>query len=114
MADELTTGVFPEYNAQITLSIPIRNRQAQADNVTAMLEGRQDEIRYQETVNNAIDAVQNAQVTLAQDRIIVDAAVKTTDLDRQTVDADQKKYQVGATTLFQIVTDRKYLLSAAS
>jgi len=35
------TGVYPEYNAQLSLTIPIRNRQAQSDNVTALLTARQ-------------------------------------------------------------------------
>src|ERR1700682_5419291 len=42
---DIFAGVYPEYNAQLSLTIPIRNRQAQSDNVTALLTERQDETR---------------------------------------------------------------------
>jgi outer membrane protein len=108
------TGVYPEYNAQLSLTIPIRNRAAQANNVNAILNQRSDEATYQQTVNNAAIDVRNAQITLEQARITLAAAVKTRDLDQQTLDAEQKKYQVGASTLFNIVSDQNTLASAES
>jgi outer membrane protein len=108
------TGVYPEYNAQLTLTIPIRNRAAQANNVTAILNQRSDEATYQQIVNNAAIDVRNAQITLEQARITLAAAVKTRDLDQQTLDAEQKKYQVGASTLFNIVSDQNTLAAAES
>ena len=111
---ELFRGVYPEFNAQINLTIPIRNRQAQADNATAVLTARQDETRYRQTVNNVVTDVHNAQIVLEQARVTVDAAVKTRDLDEQTLDAEQKKYQLGASTLFNIVSDQNTVAAAAS
>jgi outer membrane protein TolC len=108
------TGVYPEYNAQISLTIPIRNRAAQANNVIATLEKRSDEANYQQIVNNAAIDVRNAQITLEQARITLAAAIKTRDLDQQTLDAEQKKYQVGASTLFNIVSDQNTLAAAES
>jgi outer membrane protein len=108
------TGVYPEYNASINLTIPIRNRFAQANNVIATLEKRSDEANYQQIVNNAAIDVHNAQITLEQARITLDAAIKTRDLDQQTLDAEQKKYQVGASTLFNIVSDQNTLAAAES
>ena len=86
-------GVYPEFNAAITLTIPIRNRAAQANNVTALLDKRMDETRYRQTLNNVAIDVHNTQIVLGQARVTVDAAVKTRDLDQQTLDAEQKKYQ---------------------
>lgn len=111
---DMFTGVYPEYNAQISLTIPIRNRAAQANNVTALLSKRQDQARYQQAVNNAAVDVHNAQIILEQARITLAAAVKTSDLDQQTLDAEQKKYQVGASTLFNIVSDQNTLVAAES
>ncbi|HWF14084.1 MAG TPA: TolC family protein, partial [Candidatus Acidoferrales bacterium] len=108
------TNVYPEYNASINLTIPIRNRFAQANNVIATLEKRSDEANYQQIVNNAVTDVHNAQITLEQARITLDAAIKTRDLDQQTLDAEQKKYQVGASTLFNIVSDQNTLAAAES
>ena len=111
---DMFTGVYPEYNAQLSLTIPIRNRAAQANNVTALLGERQDQTRYQQIVNNASIDVHNAQIILEQARVTLDAAIKTRDLDQQTLDAEQKKYQVGASTLFNIVSDQNTLVAAKS
>jgi len=108
------TGVYPEYNAQISLTIPIRNRQAQADNVTALLTSRQDETRYRQILNNVAIDVHNAQIVLEQARVTVAAAAKTRDLDQQTLNAEQKKLQLGASTLFNVVTIQNTLAAAAS
>jgi outer membrane protein TolC len=108
------TGVYPEYNAAINLTIPIRNRAAQANNVIATLTARSDQANYQQIVNNAATDVHNAQITLEQARITLAAAIKTRDLDQQTLDAEQKKLQVGASTLFNIVSDQNTLAAAAS
>jgi outer membrane protein len=108
------TGVYPEYNAAINLTIPIRNRAAQANNIIATLTARSDEANYQQIVNNAATDVHNAQITLEQARITLAAAIKTRDLDQQTLDAEQKKYQVGASTLFNIVSDQNTLAAAES
>jgi outer membrane protein len=112
--NQMFTGVYPEYNAQISLTIPIRNRAAQANNVIATLTARSDEANYQQIVNNAAIDVHNAQITLEQARITLAAASKTRDLDQQTLDAEQKKYQVGASTLFNIVSDQNTLAAAES
>ncbi len=108
------TGVYPEYNAQISLTIPIRNRTAQANNIIATLSKRADQANYSQVVNNAATDVHNAQITLEQARITLAAAIKTRDLDQQTLDAEQKKYQVGASTLFNIVSDQNILAAAES
>jgi outer membrane protein len=111
---ETFRGVYPEYNAAVTLTIPIRNRAAQANNVTALLDQRADESRYRQTVNNAAIDVHNAQITLEQARITLQAAIKTRDLDQQTLDAEQKKLQLGASTLFNVVSDQNTLVAAES
>jgi len=46
--------------------------------------------------------------------ITLAAAIKTRDLDQQTLEAEQKKYQVGASTLFNIVSDQNTLAAAES
>jgi outer membrane protein len=111
---DMFAGIYPEYNAQISLTIPIRNRAAQASNVIATLNERSDQANFQQVVNNAATDVHNAQITLEQARITLAAAIKTRDLDQQTLEAEQKKFQVGASTLFNIVSDQNTLAAAAS
>jgi outer membrane protein len=107
-------GTFPEFQAQLALTLPIRNRVAQADNARALLTERQDQVRLQQTTNNVMVDVQNALITLEQDRATVQAAELTSDLQQQTLDAEQKKLDLGASTIFIVVTDQQALTAAAA
>ena len=107
-------GTYPEFEAQLALNLPIRNRVAQADNARALLAERQDEARQQQTVNNVMVDVQNALITLQQDRATVAAARQTRELQQQTLDAEQKKLDLGASTIFLVVTDQQALAAAAA
>ena len=112
--NSLFTGRSPEFEAQLSLSIPIRNRVAQADNARAVLAERQDQARLQQVVSSVAVDVQTAQITLQEDRTAVVAAQKTRALQEQTLDAEQKKLQLGASTIFLVVTDQQALSAAAA
>ncbi len=105
---------FPSYSAGISLNIPLRNRAAQADYATQVLTTRQDELALQKQVNQVRVDVQNAVIGLRQARVRYDSAVKARILQQQTLDADQKKYTLGAGTVFQVVTDQQNLATAES
>jgi outer membrane protein TolC len=107
-------GQYPEFQAQLALNLPIRNRVAQADNARALLSQRQDQTRLQQTINNVMVDVQNALIVLQQDRSTVTAAQLTRELQQQTLDAEQKKLDLGASTIFLVVTDQQALAAAAA
>jgi outer membrane protein TolC len=101
---------FPDYSVSLNLSIPLRNRLAQADNLHAQLVQRQLEAQVQQIKNNALLDVRSTTVTLEQDRARVDAARKARELQKQTFEAEQKKYQLGASTVYQVIlTQRDYI-----
>jgi outer membrane protein TolC len=58
--------------------------------------------------------VQNAVIGLQQARARYDSAVKARILQQQTLEADQKKYTLGASTVFQVVQDQQALATAES
>ncbi len=93
----------PTYLAGINLSMPFRNRSAQADSARAQLSERQQEVAYQELRNTIFVNVRQAQVALAQDRSQVTASGEARKLAQQTLDAEQKKYQLGSSTSYQVV-----------
>ena len=103
----------PEYQAQLALTIPIRNRVAQADNARAILAERQDQARLQQVVNGVAVDVQTTQIALQQDRAAVIAAQKARTLQEQTLQAEQTKLQLGASTIFLVVTAQQQLSAAA-
>jgi outer membrane protein TolC len=105
---------YPSYSAGFSLSIPIRNRAAQSDYVTSQLELRQNELNLQKNINTIRVSVQNAVIGLQQARVRYDAAVKARILQQQTLDADQKKYTLGASTVFQVIQDQRDLATAES
>ncbi len=105
---------FPDYSVQLNLTIPIRNRSAQADSQRAILEQRQATARMQQLQNGVVIDVRNTQIALEQDRARVEAAVKARVLQEQTLDAEQKKYQLGASTVFLVIQAQRDLTSAQS
>jgi outer membrane protein TolC len=113
-AGNALSGANPEYLGQLALTLPIRNRVAQADSARSQLAQRQDQARLQQTINNVAVDVQNAMITLQQDRAVLTAAQKTRELQEQTLDADQRRLQVGASTIFIVVTDQQLLAAAAA
>jgi outer membrane protein len=105
---------FPSYSAGLSLNIPLRNRAAQSDYVTSALELRQSELTLQKAVNQVRVDVDNAVIGLRQARVRYDSAVKARILQQQTLDADKKKYTLGASTVFQVVQDQQTLATAES
>ncbi len=111
---EIARRNFPNYSAGLNLQITLRNRAAQADYVTSLLEIRQNELNLRKNINQIQVDVQNAVIGIQQARARYDAAVKARTLQQQTLEADQKKNALGASTIYQVVQDQRDLASAAS
>ena len=105
---------YPSYSAGFSLNVPLRNRAAQSDYVASTLELRQNELALQKALNQVRVDVQNAVIGLQQARVRYDSAVKARILQQQTLDADKKKYTLGASTVFQVVQDQQLLATAGS
>ncbi len=105
---------YPSYSAGFSLNVPLRNRAAQSDYTTSVLEIRQNELALQKALNQVRVDVQNATIGLQQARSRYDASVKARDLQRETLEADRKKYTLGASTVFQVVQDQQALALAES
>jgi outer membrane protein len=103
---------FPEYAGQLTLTLPLRNRSAQAFHARALLVQRQLETQEQQLRNAALLDVRNTYIALTQDRAQVAAAIKARELQQQTFDAEQKKYQLGASTVFIVIQTQRDLINA--
>jgi outer membrane protein len=103
---------FPNYLVGLNLTLPIRNRAAQATNQRAILSQRQIEAQMQQLRNNALLDVRNTYIALTQDRAQVQAASKARELQQQTFDAEQKKYQLGASTVYNVILTQRDLILA--
>jgi len=105
-------STFPDYQVSFNVQIPIRNRSAQADNQRAILTQRQLETQLQQLKNAALLDVRNTYIALEQDRARVEAAIKARELQQQTFDAEQKKYQLGASTVYNVILTQRDLITA--
>jgi outer membrane protein len=103
---------FPDYFVGINLQIPIRNRVAQASYQHAVLNQRQIEAQMQQLKNAALLDVRNTYIALTQDRAQVQAASKARELQQETFDAEQKKYQLGASTVYNVILTQRDLITA--
>jgi len=105
-------NTFPVYSGQLTFSLPIRNRANQADNIHAQLVERQFEASVQQTKNAAVIDVRNTMIAVEQGKAAVSAATKARELQQQTFDAEQKKYQLGASTVYNVILTQRDLITA--
>jgi len=109
---QLFSRNFPNYTVGLNLNIPLRNRAAQANVATATLNLRENELQVQRQINQVRVDIQSALIALQEARAQYQTAVKQRVLEEQTVDADQKKLDLGATTVFQLIQDQRDLSTA--
>ena len=103
---------FPSYSASLNLSLPLRNRSAQADHARALLNERQYQTEYQRDKNTIVVGVRNALIAIQQDAAQVVATQKATQLAQQTLDDEQKKYSLGASTSYNVILRSRDLTAA--
>jgi outer membrane protein TolC len=70
------------------------------------------EASMQQLRNAALLDVRNTFIGLTQGRAQVAAAVKARELQQQTFDAEQKKYQLGASTVYVVIQTQRDLINA--
>jgi len=104
----------PDYAVGLNLTIPLRNRGAQADQIRSQLEYRQAQLHLQQLQNQIGIEVRNAQFALLQNRSRVEAARKARDLAQQTFDVEQKKKALGASTSNLVLQADRDLAQAES
>jgi outer membrane protein len=110
----LFNGTAPDRGVFFTLQIPLANRAAQATQIRSRLEYRQSQLLLRQQENKIAIAIRNDAFTLEQARARVVAARKAQDLAQKTLDAEQKKYNLGASTYLAILTDESALAAAES
>lgn len=112
--DQLFSRNFPNYAAGFNLTIPLRNRSAQAQVINDELTLRQQQLGLQRLENQIRVDVQNALIGLTQARAQYQSATKQRILQAQTLDAEQKKLALGASTIYNVIQDQQALTAAES
>lgn len=94
---------YPTYEAQLSLTLPIRNRAAKAEMGNALVSRRNDlyserQIREQVTLD-----VGNAVHQLEQAKLSIVAGKESLDLAKKTMASEQRKYELGSGTIFLVL-----------
>lgn len=103
---------YPSYGVSLTLNLPIKNRSAQAALGSALVSRRRDlyterQIREQITydVSNAVHQLEEAKINIA-------ASKEAVDLERKTMAAEQRKYELGTGQIFLVLEAQTELAAA--
>jgi outer membrane protein len=112
--DQMVNSTAPDKGVGLQLNIPIRNRAAQAAQIRSELEYRQAQMRQQQIENQVGIEVRNAQYAVQQNRASVESAKAAVELGRQSLDAEQKKYQFGTSTNTLVLQYQSQLATAES
>lgn len=99
----------PDYGVGANLSIPLRNRTAQADQIRSEMELRQTQMRLQQLYTQVRIQIINGVYALTNDRAGVTAAQSARDFAAQSLEAEQKKYRLGASTTANILQQERNL-----
>ena len=103
---------FPSEQGALSLSIPLRNRQAQGDYGIDQLQYRQSQVGSQRDTNQIVVDISNQLSALRQSRAKYSAARQTRILQEELLAAERKKFSYGISTFNDIIIDQRALVAA--
>lgn len=110
----LFNSTGPDKGIGVNLTIPLRNRAAQANQVRSELEYRQQQVALQQTENTITLQVRQAQFGLQNNFAALKAAIAARDYAKESLDAEQKKFSYGASTPTLVLQASSNLTQAES
>jgi outer membrane protein len=112
LLNQLFDNKFPSYAVGLSLSMPIRNRAAQADAARALLEEHQLRTTVQQTLNTIDQDVRQAEIAVVQGRARIEAATKAVSYAQQQLMDEEKKFKVGESTVTLVIQMQNALTQA--
>ncbi len=110
----LFNSTSPNKGVGVNITIPLRNRTAQADEARSQMELRQSQMRLQQLYTQIRIQIINGRYALTNDRAQVAAAQAQHDYAGQSFIAEQKKYKLGASTSALVLQQGRTLAIAAN
>jgi outer membrane protein len=102
------------YQGGLQLSLPLRNRIAQADAARDEIQLRQAQGRSMQLENQIRQQIEQAAIALENAHQAYAAAVESRNFQEQLLQAEKDKFAVGESTNFLIVQDQAFLAQARS
>ena len=109
---QLRSFDFPSYGFTVQLQLPIRNHAGQANLGEAMVSRRQDLYRQRQETQQLWQEVKNAVHQLEEAKLSMAAAKVSRDLAQKTLEAEQRKYELGASQIFFVLDAQNQLAQA--
>lgn len=103
---------YPTYGFGLTLRLPIKDRRASADLADAVVTKRLDTLRNRSIQQNIRLQVLQAVNQVENSKASVQLAQIARDLAQKRVDAEQKRYELGTTTIFFVLAAQNDLTTA--
>jgi outer membrane protein len=103
---------FPTYAVSLQLRFPFRNSAASADLGSALVSKRRDLYQLRKVQQNISTEVKNAVHDLEMAELVIIAARTSRDLTAKNLAAEERKYQLGAQTIFFVLDAQNQLAQA--
>jgi outer membrane protein len=103
---------YPGYGAQLTLNLPVKNRQAQAELGNALVSRHRDQYSEQSLQEQITLEVSNAVHQLEEAKLTLSAGKAALDLAQKALVAEQRKYELGSQTIFFVLDAQTRLAQA--
>ncbi|HET9742455.1 MAG TPA: TolC family protein [Terriglobales bacterium] len=103
---------FPTYSVGLNLRLPIKNHQAEADLGSALVSKRGDLYQLRSRQQAISEQVRDAVHQLEVSQLSVTAAAEARDLAKKSLQAEQRKYELGAETIFFVLDAQNTLEQA--
>jgi len=103
---------FPTYSASLQLSLPIRNRAAEAALGISEISKKRDLFSQRASLQSIELEARNAVHQLEQAKLSMGAAKIARDLTQKNLDAEQRKYDLGAETIFILLDTQSQLANS--
>ena len=105
---------YPTYGIGLQVTLPIHNRIAEADLARDELQVKQSQVRVKQLQNQAALEVEDALIAMRRARASYDAAVQARQYQQESLEAEQAKFEVGASTAFFVIQYESLLAQAKS
>ncbi len=103
---------YPTYEAQLSLTLPLKNRAAKAEMGTALVSRRNDLYSQRQVQEQVILDIRNAVHQLEEAKLSIVAGKESLDLANKTMAAEQRKYELGSSTIFLVLEAQTEVASA--
>ncbi len=112
--EQIATRKNPTYGIGLNVTLPLRNRVAEADAARDQIQLRQTQVRERQLRNQVQLEVEDAVIAMRRSRASYAAALQTRKLQEESLEIEQLKFSEGTSTSFFVIQYESYVAQARS